>query len=318
LSKLRIHTKSGESVFDPFCGSGTSLVASLAHGRLAIGTDIDVLAGMLSEVKCQPRPPAKYDAWRSKFIERLSRDFAQIAASWPATSAPSPGDSWMVGTLRLLVPSFPELRYWFPPQLIAALATIANAARDQGDEHFEKIALVSLSASIVSKWPNTLSYAMDIDPRTNPPTTVLLEWTCTISSPGWNHSKAIGKSSAKSNGGADTLVVSSSCKTLKNPTGKARRFAMVTNDIFVSFLHCNRKRSSAPSELPGTLQILRLSCSTWGRPTKVRRCRRYKVLKCKIEPLVVEVRKLVAQIQAAQRNCRSISKKSSSLRPTIW
>ena len=48
---LKQFTKSGESVFDPFCGSGTTLVASLAHGRSAVGTDIDVLAGMLSDRK---------------------------------------------------------------------------------------------------------------------------------------------------------------------------------------------------------------------------------------------------------------------------
>jgi DNA modification methylase len=51
------YTKPGDSVFDPFCGSGTTLVASLAHRRGGIGTDIDVLAGMLSEVKCSPCAP---------------------------------------------------------------------------------------------------------------------------------------------------------------------------------------------------------------------------------------------------------------------
>ena len=86
---LERYTKSGESVFDPFCGSGTTLVASLAHGRLAVGTDIDVLAGMLSEVKCQPRPPEAYQTWRSGFVGRLQRDFTQIADSWPVKPAPS-------------------------------------------------------------------------------------------------------------------------------------------------------------------------------------------------------------------------------------
>jgi len=57
---LERYTKPGDSVFDPFCGSGTTLVASLAHRRGVIGTDIDVLAGLLSEVKCSPRPPERY------------------------------------------------------------------------------------------------------------------------------------------------------------------------------------------------------------------------------------------------------------------
>jgi hypothetical protein len=65
--------------------------------------------------------------------------------------------------LELQIPAFPELNYWFPPQLTAALAAIAETARQYQDPHYERVALVSLSASIISKWPNTLSYAMDID-----------------------------------------------------------------------------------------------------------------------------------------------------------
>jgi DNA modification methylase len=48
-------SKIGDSVSDPFCGSGTTLVAGLALGRTVVGSDIDVLAGMISEVKCSAR-----------------------------------------------------------------------------------------------------------------------------------------------------------------------------------------------------------------------------------------------------------------------
>jgi hypothetical protein len=157
------YAKPGDSVFDPFCGSGTTLVASIARGQSAVGSDFDMLAGMLSEVKCHPKPRKEYDTWRTTFIERVRQDFAEISSSWPQKQAPSPGGEWSLGTLRLILPSFPELFYWFPPQLIAALSAIAHQARAERNPHLEKVALVSLSASIVSKWPNTLSYAMDID-----------------------------------------------------------------------------------------------------------------------------------------------------------
>jgi hypothetical protein len=67
------------------------------------------------------------------------------------------------GLAAFSIPSFVELPYWFPPQLTAALAAIANAAHQCGDAHLEHVALISLSASIIAKWPNTLSYAMDVD-----------------------------------------------------------------------------------------------------------------------------------------------------------
>lgn len=157
-------TEPGDSIYDPFCGSGTSLVAGLALGRIVIGGDIDVLAGMLSEVKCRPIAPAEYATWRTGFAAEITRRFDAIKQAWPPRPRrPTPGSKWRVGDLVLDVPSFPQLGYWFPPQLTAFLAVIADAARRLENPHLERVALVSLSASIIAKWPNTLSYAMDID-----------------------------------------------------------------------------------------------------------------------------------------------------------
>ena len=157
------YSKPGDSLLDPFCGSGTSLVAGLARGRSVVGADIDILAGMLSEVKCSVRPPEDYKRWRQRFAAKLGVIFANIEQQWPLSFSPRPGSSLYVGSLVLTLPAFPELNYWFPPQLAAALAGIAKAAHQCRDSHYEKVALVSLSASIIAKWPNTLSYAMDID-----------------------------------------------------------------------------------------------------------------------------------------------------------
>jgi hypothetical protein len=160
---LERFTKPGDSVFDPFCGSGTTLVASLAHRRRVIGTDIDVLAGMLSEVKCSPLAPERYTEWRVQFAARLARDFKEIAWAWRPHPPPRPGMTWSIGSLQLRLPEFPELTYWFPPQVIAALAAISEAAHQCQEPHLDRVALIALSASVIAKWPNTLSYAMDID-----------------------------------------------------------------------------------------------------------------------------------------------------------
>jgi hypothetical protein len=68
---INTYSKPGESVYDPFCGSGTSLVAGLALGRHVVGSDIDVLAGMLSSVKCTPASKPVYEAWRKRFDHRF-------------------------------------------------------------------------------------------------------------------------------------------------------------------------------------------------------------------------------------------------------
>src|SRR5437899_12763751 len=79
---IKAYSKPGQSVLDPFCGSGTSLVAGLTNGRSVVGADIDVLAGMLSEVKCSVRSPADYKHWRERFAVKLTRIFAEIQQSW--------------------------------------------------------------------------------------------------------------------------------------------------------------------------------------------------------------------------------------------
>src|SRR5947209_8758001 len=160
---LEKYTKTGDSVLDPFCGSGTTLVTCLAHSRVVIGADIDILAGMLTEVKCSPRAREEYDTWRTRFAARLEADFQEIGRVWTRNASPPLGTVWPLGSLALPIPSFPELPYWFPPQLTAALAAIAQAAHNCGDQHFERVALIALSASIIAKWPTSLSYAMDID-----------------------------------------------------------------------------------------------------------------------------------------------------------
>jgi DNA modification methylase len=157
------YSKRGDSIYDPFCGSGTSLTAGLMLSRRVVGSDIDVLAGMLSSIKCTPAPEDAYRRWRARFEGRLERAFATIDAHWPPKEAPTPGKTLSVGGLQFELPGFPELNYWFPPRLIALLAAIAAEARRSTSEHMQQVALVSLSASIIAKWPNTLSYAMDID-----------------------------------------------------------------------------------------------------------------------------------------------------------
>lgn len=156
-------TREGESVCDPFCGSGTSLVAGLVRKRRVVGSDIDVLAGMLSQVKCSPMPLERYKVWRTRFSARLEELFDEIENKWPPPTFPRPGEELRIGSLKLVMPSFPQLEYWFPPRLIAFLAAIAHAAHECRNDHYEQVALISLSAAIIAKWPNTLSYAMDVD-----------------------------------------------------------------------------------------------------------------------------------------------------------
>lgn len=160
---IRQFSRPGESVFDPFCGSGTTLVAGLAENRRVVGTDIDTLAGMISTLKCEPRSLERYEKWCASFLKRLDACLSDIRTQWDCPDRPNPGTNWGIGEIQLNVPDFENIAYWFPPQVIAALAGISDLAHKCKDVHYEKLVLVTLSACIVAKWPNTLSYAKDVD-----------------------------------------------------------------------------------------------------------------------------------------------------------
>jgi hypothetical protein len=51
---IRVFTKPGDLVLDPFCGGGTTLVEALSQGRRAAGMDINSLASFLARTKTTP------------------------------------------------------------------------------------------------------------------------------------------------------------------------------------------------------------------------------------------------------------------------
>src|SRR5689334_7664437 len=58
-------SKPGDTVLDPFCGSGTVLLESILHGRRALGADANPLARLIASVKvssCLPNAIHRHKA----------------------------------------------------------------------------------------------------------------------------------------------------------------------------------------------------------------------------------------------------------------
>ena len=78
---IKEFSKPGDMVFDPFCGSGTTLVEAILLNRQSIGTDINPISILASKVKSTPLNPSEINNIRKYllFLENvdLDTDFSQ-------------------------------------------------------------------------------------------------------------------------------------------------------------------------------------------------------------------------------------------------
>ncbi len=135
----------GETICDPFCGSGTTLVEALRLGRNAIGIDANPLATLICKSKTGRISETE--------VERLS-DFA--------TQILNKSEYISTGQLSLFsdlnskdFPSFePEIdkwiKEWFDGHVIKELSYIKKKCLAQSPKNLKEIALVAFSSILVS------------------------------------------------------------------------------------------------------------------------------------------------------------------------
>jgi len=78
------YTRKGDTVLDPFCGSGTTLLEARVMGRNAIGIDINPLAILISEVKTTPISTARLDCAVQLIKQQLQKSAEpQVVVEFP-------------------------------------------------------------------------------------------------------------------------------------------------------------------------------------------------------------------------------------------
>src|SRR6266545_3350584 len=96
-------SKPGDTVLDPFCGSGTVLLESILHGRMALGADANPLARLIANAKVARYAP---DLLRRQYSLVLRR-----ARSYR----------------RATPPKVINIGYWFYPHVIEQLSRLRRA-----------------------------------------------------------------------------------------------------------------------------------------------------------------------------------------------
>jgi len=144
---IRFLTKQGETVLDPMCGSGTTLIESILLNRNALGIDIDPLARTVSKVATTP-----IDNSRLKILEKDFLDHIHVCK----------------GKVKLedyTFHFFPNQELWFRKDVLADILFIRDEIKSYlADKDLQDLAQVAL-ASIIKEVSNADS--RDIFPEIN-------------------------------------------------------------------------------------------------------------------------------------------------------
>ena len=150
-------------VLDPFVGAGTTALESILSNRNAIGIDVDPIACLISQVTTS-RFDVPYFKWATNNLRETLvgyRDF--LTSNADAYQKLGPGSTFPIGSRVFQVPDVPAIAYWFAPSHMATLTVAKDTVSGEPDPLVRRAFQVAISSAIIRKWPNTLSYAMDID-----------------------------------------------------------------------------------------------------------------------------------------------------------
>lgn len=133
----------GETVFDPFCGSGTTIVEALRLGRNAIGLDANPLSCLISRAKTTRIGETEVQMLGA-LAEEIERSGQQVSiASLPLFPE-------LVIPNHAAHPSFEGVEDWFDQHVINELAIIKDKCLGLSNEKARQLALVVFSSIIVT------------------------------------------------------------------------------------------------------------------------------------------------------------------------
>ena len=123
---LKTYSRSGDTVCDIFCGSGTALVESKVLGRNAYGIDLNPLAVFLAKAKTKPINPAKLRSEYTKLLFAIDN----------------------IKDAEIKKPEFKNIDFWFKEEAIVALAKIKEGLSRIKDEDVRNFLTTSFSETV--------------------------------------------------------------------------------------------------------------------------------------------------------------------------
>ena len=149
LEKIEKYTKIGDTVYDPFVGSGTTLLASQTLKRNSYGTDINHIAILISKFKTLHLSNIEIDEL-NYFINTFEKTYINE-----------------VDSIELF--SYPSINHWFCDDAIKILSLIKSKIDGVNNENVKVFCKLVMSSivNLASNQESDTRYAAVIKPKLN-------------------------------------------------------------------------------------------------------------------------------------------------------
>lgn len=131
-------TEADRVVWDPMCGSGTTLVEAALLGHRAVGTDLNPVATLVASAKTTGLSP------------RGVRQLESVAASVDDLAVLATSDASELQRVAGELPEFRNREKWFEASVSAELCAILSAVRHVGDLVARRLARCVFSSIVVA------------------------------------------------------------------------------------------------------------------------------------------------------------------------
>lgn len=130
---LQQYAVKGQTILDPFCGSGTTLVEARIFGLNAIGVDVNGLSVLLSQVKATSLTPKQFS-----IIETFIAEMQEQIFKWKMSGRP-----------KIKVKEIEGQDHWFQNNVSEEITFLLNRIEKQTDIEIQNFLKIVLSSIIV-------------------------------------------------------------------------------------------------------------------------------------------------------------------------
>lgn len=153
---MEAFTQKGDKVFDPFAGSGTTLVEARLLGRNSYGTEIDPLSRLIAKVKSTPVDPLLLYSVSEQLMVTIAEWFAKLRRIRQL------GGSFQQLDIGVSVPEFPNRDYWYYPETLEELTLLRHLVGLTRERDVRDFLYVVFSSIIYTKGKSSMANVMDL------------------------------------------------------------------------------------------------------------------------------------------------------------